>query len=93
MRTLATEQQELSLRAACSTSSLSRLNKRLVLFERVLIALSRREQEEKEGEREGGKGEREGGAGEEGEGREKMDRERERETEDEQRCVYARVFR
>ncbi|CAI8025911.1 E3 ubiquitin-protein ligase HERC2 [Geodia barretti] len=85
VRTLATEQQELSLRAACSTSSLSRLNKRLVLFERVLIALSRREQEEKEGEREGGKGEREGGAGEEGEGREKMDRERERETEDEQR--------
>ena len=76
-RTLTAEQQELSLRAGSCTSSLNCLNKRLLLFERHLIALSRSE------ECEGGvSGEvREGGEEEEGEV-EKMDKERVREEED-----------
>ena len=79
MRTLCSEQQEISLRAACSTLSLSHLNKRVLLFERVLIALSRKEQDGEPGVVVRGEGE----GGVEEEGGEKMDRERVRELEEE----------
>lgn len=84
LRTLVSEQQETSLKAACTTSSLNRLNKRLVLFERYLIALSRKGVEPAE-EVEGGGGE------EEEEEEEKMDRERIREA-DEDRYMYTFVL-
>lgn len=42
LQALVTEQQDLSLRAAQSTLSLSRLNQRLVILERYFIALSRK---------------------------------------------------
>ena len=65
LQTLVAEQQDLSLRAAQSTLSLSRLNQRLVVLERYFIALSRKgicsgegeeEKEEKEEEWEEGDG-------------------------------------
>ena len=85
LRTLSSEQQELALRAACSTSSLNRLNKRVLLFERLLVALSRKEEAGlgEAGEM-GEMGDRE--ETEEEEEQEKMDRERDRETEGE-KCV------
>ena len=42
LQTLVTEQQDLSRQAAHSTLSLSRLNQRLVIFERYFIAISRK---------------------------------------------------
>lgn len=42
LQTLVTEQQDLSKQAAHSTLSLSRLNQRLVVFERYFIAISRK---------------------------------------------------
>ena len=42
LQTLVAEQQDLSKQAAHSTLSLSRLNQRLVIFERYFIALSRK---------------------------------------------------
>ena len=42
LQTLVTEQQDLSKQAAHSTLSLSRLNQRLVIFERYFIAISRK---------------------------------------------------
>jgi len=62
LQALVTEQQDLSLRAAQSTLSLSRLNQRLVILERYFIALSRKGicsvegEEEKEEEWEKGEG-------------------------------------
>lgn len=82
LRNLVSEQQETSLKAACTTSSLNRLNKRLVLFERYLIALSRKGAEPVE--------EVEGEGEEEEEKEEKMDRERIREA-DEDRYVHVYI--
>ena len=42
LQTLVAEQQDLSKQAAHSTLSLSRLNQRLVIFERYFIAISRK---------------------------------------------------
>lgn len=80
LRTLVSEQQEISLKAACTTSSLNRLNKRLLLFERYLIALSRKGVEPAE---------KVEGGGEEKEEEEKMDRERVREVEED---IYTYVY-
>ena len=82
MTTLVTEQQDLSLRAACSTPSLNRLNKRLLLLERYLIALSRKGEETGDSGGVVGEGERE----EEEEEKEKADGEREKVVEEE-RCA------
>ena len=79
LRTLSLEQQDVSLRAANYSSSLNRLNKRLLLYERHLVALSRREERELE----------EGGVVREGEGEEeKVDRERGQEEKEEHRLVW-----
>ena len=57
LQTLVTEQQDLSKQAAHSTLSLSRLNQRLVIFERYFIAISRKglstQETEGEGEEKG----------------------------------------
>lgn len=78
-----TEQQEVSLKAACTTFFLNRLNKRLLLFERYLVALSRKGVEPAEVVEVGG--------ADKEEEEEKMDKERVREV-DEERFVYMSMY-